>query len=162
MGGLNLSTFADLQNGSQSGPVVVPGEPANSLLVTIQEVGGHPGQLTPEELEVMRAWIEAGAIEAGAVETAEPVSAPVWEGDIATLFQSKCSTCHGATAMGGLNLSTYADLLNGSQSGPVIVPGDDANSLLITLQQAGGHPGQLTPEEIAHVQAWIDAGALEK
>jgi hypothetical protein len=44
----------------------------------------------------------------------------------------------------------------------VVVPGDGANSLLVTKQQAGGHPGQLTPEEIARVQAWIDAGALEK
>jgi hypothetical protein len=64
--------------------------------------------------------------------------------------------------MGGLNLSTYADVLNGGASGPVVVPGDGANSLLVTKQQAGGHPGQLTPDEIAHVQAWIDSGALEK
>ena len=64
--------------------------------------------------------------------------------------------------MGGLNLTTYADLLNGGQSGPVVVPGDSANSLLVTIQLAGGHPGQLTPEEIARLQAWIDANALEK
>ena len=64
--------------------------------------------------------------------------------------------------MGGLNLSTYADMLNGSQSGPVVVPGASADSLLISIQEAGGHPGQLTPEEIAQVVAWIDAGALEK
>jgi hypothetical protein len=64
--------------------------------------------------------------------------------------------------MGGLNLTTYADLLNGGQSGPVVIPGDSASSLLFTIQQVGGHPGQLMPEEIDHVQAWIDAGALEK
>jgi mono/diheme cytochrome c family protein len=157
MGGLNLSTYTDMLNGSASGPVVLPGDAANSLMVTIQEAGGHPGQLTPEELEILQAWIDAGA-----VESVEPVSAPVWEGDITTLLQAKCSTCHGAAAMGGLNLTTYADMLNGSQSGPVVVPGDGANSLLIVIQQAGGHPGQLTPEEIARVQAWIDAGALEK
>jgi hypothetical protein len=157
MGGLNLSTYADLLNGGQSGPVVVPGESDESLLFIIQQAGGHPGQLTPEELEIVQAWIEAGA-----VESIEPVSALVWEGDIATLFESKCSTCHGAAAMGGLNLTTYADVLNGGQSGPVVVPGDGANSLLVAIQLAGGHPGQLTPDEIDHVQAWIDAGALEK
>jgi hypothetical protein len=64
--------------------------------------------------------------------------------------------------LGGLNLSTYADAMKGGASGPVIVPGDGANSLLVIKQQAGGHPGQLTPEEIAQVIAWIDAGALEK
>ena len=41
------------------------------------------------------------------------------------------------------------------------LPGDSANSLLVTKQQAGGHPGQLTPEEIAQVIEWIDAGAPE-
>ena len=157
MGGLNLSTYADMLNGSASGPVIVPGDSANSLLVDVQEAGGHPGQLTPEELEIVQAWIDAGA-----VESLEPVSAPVWEGDIATLLETKCSTCHAAAAMGGLNLSTYVDMLNGGASGLEVIPGDGANSLLITKQLAGGHPGQLTPEEIAHVQAWIDAGALEK
>jgi len=85
-----------------------------------------------------------------------------WDNSIGALFQSKCTTCHGAGALGGLNLSTYADAMKGGASGPVIVPGDGANSLLVTKQQAGGHPGQLTPEEIAQVIEWIDAGALEK
>jgi mono/diheme cytochrome c family protein len=78
------------------------------------------------------------------------------------LFQAKCATCHGAGALGGLNLSTYSDALKGGASGPLIIPGDSANSLLITKQQAGNHPGQLTPEEIAQVIEWIDAGAPEK
>jgi hypothetical protein len=61
-----------------------------------------------------------------------------------------------------LNLSTYADAMKGGNSGPVIIPGDSAHSLLITKQQAGNHPGQLTLEELAQVVEWIDAGALEK
>jgi len=85
-----------------------------------------------------------------------------WDNAISALFQAKCTACHGASALGGLNLSTYADAMQGGASGPVIVPGDSANSLLVTKQQAGGHPGQLTPEEIAQVIEWIDAGALEK
>jgi formate dehydrogenase subunit gamma len=85
-----------------------------------------------------------------------------WDNAIGPMLQAKCSTCHGATALGGLNLSTYADAMAGGTSGPVITPGDGANSLLVTKQQAGGHPGQLTPEEIAQVIEWIDAGALEK
>jgi len=89
-------------------------------------------------------------------------SALTWDNSIGALFQAKCTACHGAGALGGLNLSTYADAMKGGASGPVIVPGDGANSLLVTRQQAGGHPGQLTPEEIAEVIEWIDAGALEK
>jgi formate dehydrogenase gamma subunit len=85
-----------------------------------------------------------------------------WDNSIGAMLQAKCSACHGATALGGLNLSTYADAMAGGASGPVIIPGDGANSLLVTKQQAGGHPGQLTPEEIAQVIEWIDAGAPEK
>ena len=78
------------------------------------------------------------------------------------MLQEKCSACHGPAAMGGLNLSTYADMIAGGQSGLVVVPDDSTNSLIVTIQQAGGHPGQLTADEITLVQAWIDAGALEK
>lgn len=85
-----------------------------------------------------------------------------WDNAIGSLFQAKCSTCHGAGALGGLNLSTYSDAMQGGVSGPVIVPGDGANSLLVIRQETGEHPGQLTPEEIAQVIEWIDAGALEK
>jgi formate dehydrogenase gamma subunit len=85
-----------------------------------------------------------------------------WDNAIGPMLQAKCATCHGASALGGLNLSTYADAMKGGVSGSVIVPGDGANSLLVTKQQAGGHPGQLTPEEISQVIEWIDAGALEK
>lgn len=92
-----------------------------------------------------------------------PVAASdlTWDGAIGDMLQAKCSTCHGPTALGGLNLSTYADAMAGGTSGPVINPGDGANSLLVTKQQAGGHPGQLTPEEIAVIIQWIDAGAPE-
>ena len=85
-----------------------------------------------------------------------------WDNSIGALFQAKCGACHGPSALGGLNLSTYADAMKGGASGPVILPGDAVNSLLVTKQQAGGHPGQLTPEEIVQVIEWIDAGALEK
>jgi len=91
-----------------------------------------------------------------------PVSALMWEGSLGPLLQAKCGTCHGAGGLGGLNLRTYADALKGGVSGPALIPGDSANSLLIIKQQAGGHPGQLTPEEIAQVIEWIDAGVLEK
>ena len=99
--------------------------------------------------------------EGGATAAPVPSGALTWDATIGPMLQTKCSACHGATALGGLNLSTYADAMQGGVSGPAIVPGDSANSLLVTKQQAGGHPGQLTPEEIAQVIEWIDAGAPE-
>ncbi|HEX8991716.1 MAG TPA: cytochrome b/b6 domain-containing protein [Anaerolineales bacterium] len=82
---------------------------------------------------------------------------------VAPIFAAKCSMCHGAAlATNGLNLSTYADAIKGATDGPVIVPKDSANSKLFQIQSKGGHPGQLSADELATIQAWIDAGALEK
>jgi cytochrome b subunit of formate dehydrogenase/mono/diheme cytochrome c family protein len=91
-----------------------------------------------------------------------PASALTWEGSIGPLLQAKCGACHGTGALGGLNFTTFADAMNGGNSGPVIIPGDSASSLIVTKQQAGGHPGQLTPEEIAQLIEWIEADALEQ
>lgn len=94
---------------------------------------------------------------------ATPASSSLtWDNAIGALLQAKCGTCHGSAATAGLNLSTYADAMKGSNSGPVIVSGDAANSLIVQKQQAGGHPGQLTPDEIEQLIEWINAGALEK
>ena len=93
---------------------------------------------------------------------ATPASSLTWDNAIGVLLQAKCGTCHGSAATAGLNLSTYADAIKGGNSGPVIVPGDAANSLIVQKQQAGGHPGQLTPDEIEQLVEWINAGALEK
>jgi cytochrome b subunit of formate dehydrogenase len=86
-----------------------------------------------------------------------------WDGSIATLFQSKCGTCHSVSvSMKGLSFASYADALLGGSEGAVIIPGDANNSKLLQIQSAGGHPGQFTPDEIAQIKKWIDAGALEK
>ncbi|HEX2996019.1 MAG TPA: cytochrome b/b6 domain-containing protein [Anaerolineales bacterium] len=94
--------------------------------------------------------------------TPASTSSLTWDGSIGALFQAKCTACHGTAATGGLNLSTYADAMKGGNTGAAIVPGDSANSLLVVRQQAGNHPGQFTPEELAQVIEWIDAGAPEK
>ncbi len=89
-------------------------------------------------------------------------SALTWDNAIGAMLQAKCGTCHGTAATAGLNLITYADAIKGSNSGPVIIPGNAAGSLIVQKQQVGNHPGQLTPEEIAQLIEWINAGALEK
>jgi len=89
-------------------------------------------------------------------------SSLTWDNAVGAIFLNKCGTCHGTAATAGLNLSTYADAMQGGSSGAVIIPGDIDNSLLVTKQLAGGHPVQLTSEEILQVIEWINAGALEK
>ncbi|OGO36415.1 MAG: hypothetical protein A2W35_15720 [Chloroflexi bacterium RBG_16_57_11] len=62
--GLNVITYETLMKGSESGAVVVPNDPQGSLLV--QKQSGdlpHFGQLTPDELDLLITWINAGAPE---------------------------------------------------------------------------------------------------
>jgi len=87
---------------------------------------------------------------------------PTFENYVSPLLVAKCTSCHGDLATGGLNMLTYADLMKGSPNGPVIVPGDSANSVLFQIQSAGGHFANLTPEELEMIKQWIDAGASEK
>ena len=81
---------------------------------------------------------------------------------IGPLFAAKCGACHGDTALVGLKLTDYAATMKGGQNGPVIVSGKSADSALVKKQSAGSHPGQLNANELAQVNAWIDAGAPEK
>lgn len=92
--------------------------------------------------------------------TSAPVTALTWDAYAGPLFQKSCSACHGA--IGGLSLGSYADAMRGGNSGAVILPGDSAGSKLMLVQAAGGHPGQLSGDDLTLVKDWIDAGAPEK
>ena len=48
-----------------------------------------------------------------------------------------------------LTWARYADAIKVPTDGPVILPGDAANSKLFQIQSKGGHPGQLSAEELA-------------
>ena len=99
-----------------------------------------------------------------AVTTPGTASAAItWDGSVGAFFQEKCGMCHGALASGGLVLSTYADAMKGGDSGVVFIPGDAQHSLMIVKFEGGLHPSAvLSPEELAMIKAWLDAGALEK
>jgi cytochrome b subunit of formate dehydrogenase len=90
-------------------------------------------------------------------------SVATWDSAIGPMFTQKCLMCHGATASGGLNLSTYIDAMKGGASGAVFTPGDSANSLMIVKFESGKHSyAVLSPQELSQIKAWLDAGALEK
>jgi uncharacterized membrane protein len=82
---------------------------------------------------------------------------------VSAILTEKCGDCHGETAMNGLNLLTYSDLMAGGESGAAVVPGDADNSLLVKVQsEAQPHFGQLTSEELELVKEWIQNGAAEE
>ncbi len=92
----------------------------------------------------------------------EGVAANTWEGGLSATFRNRCSTCHGLTEVGGLSLATYQDALTGGESGPGIVPGNPDGSVVVQIQQQGGHPGQLSEAELQQVIEWIEASAPER
>ena len=94
--------------------------------------------------------------------TPKPIQSITWDGGVGELMETKCGTCHNDSAMlGGLDLTSYPAALTGGNTGPGFVPGDADNSLIITRQEAGDHPGQLSPEELELLREWIDSGAPE-
>ena len=95
-------------------------------------------------------------------EVKEGVAEESWEGKYAAIFRNRCGNCHGITSVGGMSLETYQQALAGGDNGPAIVPGDPDASLLVQVQSAGNHPGQLTIDELNQVIEWISAGAPER
>ncbi|MEJ2538366.1 MAG: hypothetical protein P8188_00055 [Gemmatimonadota bacterium] len=63
-GGLSLMSYEDVMKGSEFGSVIEPGNPEDSYLLTQVENGDMPDEgdpLSVEQIELIRAWIEAGA-----------------------------------------------------------------------------------------------------
>jgi formate dehydrogenase gamma subunit len=90
-------------------------------------------------------------------------SPTTWEGGIASMFQRACAGCHGsAIQLGNLNLASYASTLVGGEDGPGVVPGNPEESMVIIIQEPGGHQGQFTAEQLDLVREWIEAGAPER
>tara|TARA_Y100001960_G_scaffold323102_2_gene400856 strand:- start:613 stop:1578 length:966 start_codon:yes stop_codon:yes gene_type:complete len=86
-----------------------------------------------------------------------------YETDIQSIFNLKCTSCHGNSA--GLNLSSYDHLMAGGNSGNVVIPFDHANSELWIRVQSGQMPpgnSDLTLSEVDMIATWIDEGALSQ
>jgi len=86
-----------------------------------------------------------------------------WDGNIGPLFQQNCGECHIDDDKGGLTLSTYADAMKGGRNGAMFTAGNAAKSQMIIKFESGDHTDfKLSPQDLALVKAWLDAGALEK
>jgi WD40 repeat protein len=91
--------------------------------------------------------------------------------DIHPFLQPNCIPCHNkTTTKAKLNLETPELIKKGGESGPALVPGNAAESLVL---QSAAHQGEsamppkdnksgavdLTPDQLALLRAWIDQGA---
>ena len=91
-----------------------------------------------------------------------------YNSEIQPIFDNSCTSCHknGGTYFGGLDLSSYSEVMEGGNSGNVVVPFDYANSLLwqhvnssyMPPYGSGSYP--LTANQIDLIAQWIDEGAF--
>ena len=88
--------------------------------------------------------------------------------EIQPIFESRCYDCHGPKKHeAGLRLDQKPDALRGGESGPAILPGKSADSLLVQavaglrddLKRMPKKGDPLTTEQISLLRAWIDQGA---
>ena len=97
-----------------------------------------------------------------------PQQLEFFEKTIRPILVNNCYTCHSADTKpaGNLRVDDRAGIFRGGQSGPAVVPGDPAKSVLI--QRVSNHDpkkrmpkeGQpLTDRQIADLTAWIKDGA---
>ncbi|WP_433967022.1 c-type cytochrome domain-containing protein [Tunturiibacter gelidiferens] len=110
----------------------------------------------------------------GAVQAAGPDEAAkpeFYTTKVHPILQANCYRCHGGmNHRGGLSLQTRAGMLKGGHEGPVLIPGDPANSLLVRLIRHEGpakDPMPMPPKQpklsdadIATVERWVKAGAI--
>src|SRR5665213_3126872 len=97
---------------------------------------------------------------------AQSDSTEFFEKRVRPVLATNCYSCHTGSKSGGLELDSRSGLLKGGESGPAIVLGQPANSLLIKavshtdarLQMPMGG-SKLKDEEIADLSHWIEIGA---
>ena len=92
--------------------------------------------------------------------------AEFFEAKVRPVLAKNCFSCHTASKLGGLAMTSREDLLKGGKSGPAVVTGDAENSLLI---QAVTHRherfkmppsgNKLDDASIADLKTWVRDGA---
>ena len=91
-----------------------------------------------------------------------------WEDHVFSLLETSCVSCHNPDKLkGGLDLSSYQNLLKGGSSGVAVVPGDPGASLLYKVTARLEEPfmphkkDKLPDSQVALLKNWISGGLLE-
>jgi hypothetical protein len=84
--------------------------------------------------------------------------------DIQPMLAQSCYGCHGPNKYSGsLRVDSLDSMLKGGRSGPAIVPGKAADSLLVKKSDENDptpHKGRVfTAEQTAMLKTWINQGA---
>ena len=184
-GHLRLDSHDALIQGGRSGPAVVPGDPAASLLikriVSTDEDHRMPQDgdpLTASQVEDFRTWIRDGAYwpaeTAPAAATATATSTTSADANIdffvkkvRPILSERCYACHAADtkAAAGLRVDTSLGLQNGGRSGALVNPAKPEESLLLKRilekdekKRMPRDSAALPDSEVATLREWIRNG----
>jgi len=131
----------------------------------------YGGQLTGQEIRAIVDFIQAWYVppeEAGAGPDLSQIENPSFATDLKPLVLDKrCATCHSRRLKGHFSVASYDKFMTSGDYGPVIIPGDAANSTLAQMLQgiktdAGGQmppARQLSRDQIQLIERWINQGA---
>jgi hypothetical protein len=95
----------------------------------------------------------------------DPKAIEFFEKQVRPLLADNCLSCHGPMKQrGGLRLDSRAGMMKGSDSGPVVVPGEPDKSLLIQAVRQQDNvkmppKGKLSDQAIDTLTAWVKMGA---
>lgn len=95
------------------------------------------------------------------VVSANAQRAPLFKDEVLPVLEKSCTKCHGAEQkMGGLDLSTFAGMMQGGASGPVIAPGKPKSSLLWIMVESDKMPmgGAFTAAQKQLLKTYIEQG----
>ncbi len=194
-GGLRLDTFAGFEKGGGSGALLVPGNAQNSRLLqklvtpnAQQRMPKMAAALTENEIKAIYTWVTEGAKFDGADKTTElaalskkPANGPAPKAevvkatgnetvsfikDVAPTIVNICGGCHNdGQKRGGLSMATFEKLMQGGDSGRVVVAGSLEGSRLWRLVNADDTPvmpagqARITKKWHGDLKKWIEEGA---
>ena len=142
-------------------PTTVPTSPPTDTSVPATE----PPTDVPPATDTAAATEPPAATEVPATQPAAGGATVSFASEILPLFESRCIGCHGGErTQEGLDLKTHASLMTGSSNGPVVTPGDAANSLLVEMvatQKMPKRGPKLTPAQVQLITDWVNQGALD-
>jgi hypothetical protein len=102
----------------------------------------------------------------GPLQATDPQAVEYFEKNVRPILIEKCQGCHGEKKQQAqLKLVSRDSLLKGGETGPAIVPGKPADSLLIKAISHSGDlkmpPKEMLPaKQIAYLERWIAQGAV--
>jgi mono/diheme cytochrome c family protein len=145
---------------------IVPGNYAASKIY--QSVAGGGGSweddekmpkglapLNATQLDLLRRWIAAGAVDYGACTAACDSSNYTYSGAIAPLMQKYCVGCHNSASAAGGSFADYASVKASVNAGKLL--GNIAHTAGFLAMPPTSL--QLSSCEVAQVRQWIAAGA---